>query len=324
MATPTPYISHKPGDLITAEDWNAVQDLIQQDMGTKISKAIGDIKKVDQAGDSGTLDGKTLKEIEDDILKKVFEQLPARTGYKMIFKSLTVDDEKVIRHDLKAFPLVDVYQLDYFRVICSEDDKKREQWVNFYLYYSNEKRFRPPVTTGDTLVIESTDPKIHPFKIPFGDMLYRYSVKYNEDSGLGDIVTDFWEAFFADPNDQFDEDQYCHSPWFDRCCTGGHSTVGELKKHGDWDNLWFQVRPVKTINYPLATSGQPGPNSAAPATASKLWPYGIQTPHNILISHFDFDTLGVRLLDAPIYPTPQTTPDSVNTTHEKVMLLLKV
>ncbi|HZI66989.1 MAG TPA: hypothetical protein VFF17_10530 [Thermoanaerobaculia bacterium] len=332
MATmPDAYIPHKPGDLITAEDWNAMQGLIQNDIGSKIKTAIGDIKKVGQAGDAGTLGGKTPQDLEKSILEKVFQELPKRSGYRMIFKNLAVNEEKVIKHDLKACPLVDVYQLDYFRVVCSEDEQRRDEWVNFYLYHSGEKRFKPPVSTSGvgTIVIESSDAKNHPYKVSFADMLSRYGVEYDDDSSLGDIVTDFWTALFADPNDRFDEDQYCHSPWFDRCCSSEETSVGDLKKRGEWDDLWFQMRPVKTINYPLDAGGQPAP--AAPAL--KTSPFGFQFPHNILVNHFDFDTLGVRLLADPMYPKALTekgtrngdkNPNPIDGTHEKVMLLLKV
>jgi len=304
---PNAYISHKPGELITAEDWNAMQGLIKQDIGGQIKKAVGDIKKVDQAGDAGSLEGKTLKQIEDEVLIKVFEQLPKRTGYQMIFKLLKKDEEKVIEHKLKACPLVDVYQLDYFEVICSEDDEKHDSWVNFYLYHTSEKRFKPTNLNTNTIIIESTDSKYHPYKIPFSDMLYRYNVQYTDDSSLEDLVTGFWTAFFNDPNDTFDEDQYCHSPWFDRCCRE-ETSVGDLKKKGEWDDLWFQMRPKKTINYTLTTNGETGS--------------GYQFPHNIQISHFDFDTLGVRLLIDPVYPEPPKS--KIKADEEKVMLLLKV
>jgi hypothetical protein len=321
--TPNPYIPHKPGELITAEDWNAMQGLIKQDIGGQIKQAVGEIKKVDQAVDAGTLQGKNLKQIEEDILTKAFEQLPKRTGYQMIFKRLTKDDEKVIEHKLKACPLVDVYQLDYFEVVCSEDDEKKPEWVNFYLWNSSEKRFKGVNNaTQNPIVIESTDPKSHPYKIPFSDMLYRYNVQYTDDSSLEDLVNGFWTAFFSDPNDRFDEDQYCHSPWFDRCCREKNS-VGEIKKKGEWDDLWFQMRPIKTINYPLTAAGQPNPT---PGTPPNALPSNFQFPHNIQISHFDFDTLGIRLIADPVYSSTWFPNDDskINTREEKVMLLLKV
>jgi hypothetical protein len=62
-------------------------------------------------------------------------------------------------------------------------------------------------------------------------------------------VTEFWQAFFSDPNDRFDDDQYCYSPWFERCCKEQQS-VRKLKQNGDWDDMTFQFRPRKSVNYP--------------------------------------------------------------------------
>ena len=55
-----------------------------------------------------------------------------------IFKRLEVGEESVVEHNLLASPLVDVYQLDYFRVVASEDGYKYTTWVNFFLYHTSE------------------------------------------------------------------------------------------------------------------------------------------------------------------------------------------
>ena len=145
MATaPDPYVKTLPGDLITAELFNGLQSTIRQDIADQVKKAVDAIKNVDQSGDSAKLGGKTPKELEDEIIEKALAILPTRTGYRMIFKRLTKEDEKVIKHELKACPLVDVYQLDYFPVICATGDEKDDRAdarVNFYLYHSTEKKF---------------------------------------------------------------------------------------------------------------------------------------------------------------------------------------
>ena len=133
----------------------------------------------------------------------------------MYFKVLKVGTENIIEHNLGDAPLVDVYQLNYFPVICSEDDQKSDPWVNFYLYHSSEKRLRLEAEKP-AIEIESAKGPFH--RILFSDMLTRYNVSYTEDSTLDDLETEFWKALFGEPNDSFDDDQYCHSPWFDRCC----------------------------------------------------------------------------------------------------------
>lgn len=323
--TPNPYIPHNPGDLITAEDWDDVQIKIQEDITNKIDDAVKNIKSVDQAADAGTLGGKTSEQLEDEIVKKVLQEIPKRNGYQMIFNRLRQNQEKIIKHGLETFPLVDVYQLAYFKVICSKEDDKTEAWVNFYVYNDiNEKRLKAINPPPSTIEIESTDPRQIPYKIPLVDMLTRYNVKYSDDKSVEEVLGDLWNAIFTAPNnDQFDDGQYCHSPWFDRCCRD-EITVGTVKKNGEWDHLFFQMRPQKTINYELTKDGVAKPTvdtTKTPPVAS-----GFQLPHNIGIVHHDFNTLGIELLAPPVYPNPPFKPDNtvINTAEEKVMLLLKV
>lgn len=321
MATqPTPYIKVNPGDLILAEDIDSMQVQIKQDIANKIADAVGGIKKVDQAGDAGTLDGKNLQQIEDEVLKKVLGEIPKQQGYQMLFKRLKVNEPKVINHKLGTCPLVDIYQLDYFKAVCPEDENTRIlAMVNFYLYHTSEKKIRTTITTTATppatqqvmVEIEVPDSKNpQPFKIPFTDMLDRYKVKYTDTSSLEDLVNDFWKTFLHDPpNDDFDQDQYCHSPWFDRCCRE-QITVKELRDRGDLDDIWFKMVPRKTINYPT-------PAAAAPDVA----------PTQIQVAHFDFDSLEITLLKDPIpaqVPTPPPTYPTPPKDQLKVMVLLKV
>lgn len=332
---PDPYVNTNPGDLITSQLFNGLQSTIKQDIADQIKKAVDAIKNVDMSGDSAKLGGKTPKELEEEIIQKALSILPTRTGYRMVFKRLTKDDEKVIKHELKACPLVDVYQLDYFPVICATGDEKDDRadaYVNFYLYHSTEKKFKsvgPPLPapgTAKTFEIEPTDGKRHPFKIPFATMLHLFNVKYTDTSSLDDLETEFWKAFFQSPNDEFDNDQYCHSPWFEKCC-GEKRSVASLKSRGDWDDLVFQMRPRKVVH----SAKTPTDDFPAAATAAER----ITLPSaqaDIEVVHFDFDTLGVQLLGLPTYPSVTTDPSLDITSHLsdagkkelKVMLLLKI
>jgi hypothetical protein len=305
----TPYITRNPGDLITAEDWNDVQKKIKENIAKQIQDAIQKVDNVPNAANAHKLENQTPEELTNDILEKVRQELPTRTGYRKLFKRLKKGEEKVIKHQLEACPLVDVYQLDYFKVICSEDDEKSAGWVNFYLYHTSEKRIRftdPNVTSKTTINVDIEPKEGTPYRIPFKDMLALYKVSYTETTSLGDLETEFWKAFFAEPNDSFDDDQYCHSPWFDRCC-GEKRTVGDLKQKGDWNDLWFKMQPRKTINYSL-TATNPTP-----------------APTQIQVVHFDFDNLGIKLVTDPVLPTPEGEEGPVSPPDElKVMMLLKV
>jgi len=293
------YVPRNPGDLVTAEDWNDLQKKIQDDIDAKVKKGVEGVTTVKNAETSDKLQNKTPEQLAKEIVDKALAELTKVTGYRNYFKLLKVGEESVLKHGLKAFPLVDIYQLDYFPVICSEDEQKTSIWVNYYLYHSSEKTLRlnvGPSPTGTSAPVEIQPTKEPYFRIPFSEMLSRYNVEYDESSTLDDLETEFWEAFFKEPNDAFHDDQYCHSPWFDRCC-GDRRTVAVLKKAGNWDEIWFKMVPRKTINYqrPATPAGLP---SAAPT--------------QIQVVHHDFDTVGLKLLDKPVpQVVPQGTPGDV-------------
>lgn len=288
-----PYIERSPGDLISAGDWNQMQRLIQEDIDKKTKQAVDAIQQVPRAADADKLEGSSKSEIIDEIIRKAVQEIRAKSGYMQLFKILKGDKENVIKHDLHLCPLVDVYQLDYFPVVCCEDKQTSPMWTTFYLYHSSEKRLRW-TDNGTTVVFDVQPPDAQPFRIPFKDLLDRYKVEYTDDSSLGDLETEFWQAFFKAPNDEFDDDQHCHSPWFDRCCREEKS-VRDLKRQGDWDELWFQMRPRKTINYeiPFDREGNRVESAIPPA------------PSQVQVTQNDFDTIALKLLARPFYPADQ-------------------
>ena len=317
-----PYIERNPGDLISAGDWNQMQRLIQEDIDKKTKKAVEGIQQVPRAEDSDKLEGSSKSDLIDEIVKKAVQEIRAKSGYQQIFKILRVGKEEIIKHDLHLHPLVDIYQLDYFQVVCCEDKQSSAMWTTFYLYHSSEKKLRFGNEGVKPTAFEIQPTESQPYRIPFRDLLDRYKVEYTDDSSLGDLETEFWEAFFKAPNDEFDDDQYCHSPWFDRCCREQKS-VRDLKRQGDWDELWFQMRPRKTINYPLPP---PGPNDPQPEPTP--------APTQIQVAQYDFDTIGLTLLSRPVLPDAwfRENPDDPNNPVEpledrdeiKLMVLLKV
>ena len=334
---PTPYITVNPGDLILAEDIDSMQVQIKQDIASQISTAVSGITKVAQAGDAGTVGGQTAADIAQAAANIVLGKLSKVGGSQILFKRLTLGQPAIIAHNRGSFPAVDAYQLGYFKVICPEDEStRRVEFVNFYLYHSTERRIRttaftsPGATTQSqvTVEIEPADQK-QQYKIKFTDMLQRYGVKWDDTTILDVLVTNFWNAFFSDPNDVFDEDQYCVSPWFFACCKE-QKTMGALK--GELDNLWFKMEPQKTINYAFDATGilKPVSNPPPPATPVSplaLAPFGYELPHNIEIVHYDFDTMSVELVAPPVYPQTLTGQETgadpaINPAQLKIMLIL--
>ena len=288
--TLTPYIQQSRGDLMTAENWNQVQGDIKEDITSQIQTALENINNHVARG----------VHLWQSNLERAEENHPHRTSYQRSFNRLDAGKEKIIKHGLKSFPLVDVYQLDYFPAICgSGENENTPRWLNFFLYHTSERIITVKTPTGTTkAVIE--DPETQPFRVLFSEMLDLYKVRYTDTRTLDDLETDFWTAFWGAPNDQFDSDQYCHSPWFEKACRE-RLTVKALKDQGDWEDIWFKLQPRKTINFPTTPVNPPLPSDV------NIPFNGTEAPTQIQVSHHDFDTTGIRLLANPIYPVGFTT-----------------
>ncbi|MES1243760.1 MAG: hypothetical protein ABUT39_19300 [Acidobacteriota bacterium] len=324
-----PYLEHSPGDLITAEDWNDMQRRIRKDIGDTTKKAVDELTRVQSSGNADKLAGKTLAELTDEIVRRAVQEARSDSGYRQLFKVLRTGEDNIIKHDLHLYPLVDLYQLDYFQVVCCEDKDTYPTWTTFYLHHKDEDRVRyakgdQPQQRGSLSVQPERGPE---FKVKLAELLSRYKVSYDDDSSLSDVEADLWAAMFSDPNDHFTDDQHCHSPWFDKCCRE-EKTVGEARRNGDWEDLFVQFRARKTINYPNAGFQQnspPGERTLSTVTVA---------PTNVQVTHYDLDTLGLRLLmppvqpgewfsgDSPAEPLDQIISDVRN--ELKLMVLLKV
>lgn len=277
------YIERHPGDLITAEDWNLLQRQIRGDILATSTEAANGVTHVASADDAGALDGMDLDELTAAVSKRVLDAVRTESGYRQVFRILESDEFDVIEHGLGAAPLVDVYELRHFEVVCREDDVTENMNVTFYLHHSSEKRVR--VGEGEARRTINIQPEGFPqIGIPFADMLARYDVEYTDTTSLEDLEVEFWQAFFAAPNDEFDDLQYCHSPWFERCCKEQRD-VASLKAKGDWDEIWFQMRPLKII-------GGPGHNQDEDEGFELA---GAPIPANVGVAHLDLNRVALWL-----------------------------
>ena len=342
---PTPYVPARPGDLITAENWNSMQIDVQQDIAKQVATAVANVKNVDHATGSDKIGGMTLAQLTTYILDQAFAQIPKRTGYMQVLCNLewnTANNagvDKVIQHNLKVYPITDVYQLNFFPAVCARSDKPEEataQWVLFYLYHADERRLRIPGTTG-AIDIE-TEPK---FRILWKTLIDQFQeqklLEYTDDTTLDDLEVDFWRAMFkSPPNDEFDPDSYCHSPWFEKCC-GEKRTVGDLQRHGDFDDIYLKLQPIKTAFSITVTNAVtpapapawtviPGTTAAAPAATTPVSEQGV-----VQVSQLDLDTIALHLFIAPTLTFPQPVgappmmaPPAAYQTHLPVLALLKV
>jgi hypothetical protein len=90
--------------------------------------------------------------------------------------------------------------------------------------------------------------------------------------------------------------------------------VGVLKRAGNLDEIWFKMLPRKTINYWRVPEGKEVPPSPSAA------------PSKIEVVHYDFNTLGLRLLGDPnpqmLPPVPLGFNEIPNKPELKIMVLL--
>lgn len=289
----SPYVKANPGELITADLWNEMQIRIQADIAATAERVIEEIDEVDRAGDASKLDGKTSNELADAIVERALREMRERSGYQRIHTVLKAGEPRIIEHKLGLSPLVDLYRLEYFPVVYREDDQTYLSWATFFLRHSSESRIR--FNAGNRAVsIELESPSGPAFRLKFSDLLERYKVQYGDASSLGDLETEFWQAFFAPPNEGFDDNQYGHSPWFERCC-GERRTVRDLKRAGDWDEIWLHMMPIKnTVFLPHgnAFGGGRGPDNN-PDVENLFGPVLVD------VFHTDFDTTVFRLRETP-------------------------
>jgi len=251
--TTVPYVEEAPGNIVTADAWNLMQVKIHDDIRSTSQAAAAAVTHVASADDAAHLGGLDVAALTDEVTKRVLDDVRGRTGYQQLFKILQADEITVIEHGLGTAPLVDVYKLEYFEVATREDDETRASFATFYLFNAEERRVRVPSTgTGGRRAIDIQPPDGPEMGIPFKDMLARYQVAYTDTSSLDDLETEFWQAFFKAPNDRFNDDQYSHSPWFERCCKEQQS-VRQLKDKGDWDDIIFLFQPRKTVNFTPST-----------------------------------------------------------------------
>ncbi|MET0622276.1 MAG: hypothetical protein ABW250_04765 [Pyrinomonadaceae bacterium] len=329
-----PYIPRNPGDLWTADDFNDVQRKIRKDIAEQVKKAMDEKKHVPNADNAAHLEDKTGDEWANDILEKARQDLPSRTGYACYFLPLRNGRMETIEHNLGRYAHVDLYRLRSFRVICSEDEEKYDSEVYFFLYHSGERTSR--LTRGsETTRVTIEDPDEGIYGMPWHELLALYKVPYNDRTTLDDLENEFWKAFFVKPNVAFNDDEICHSIWFDTCC-GARRTVGDLKQKGEFNEIKLKVVPVKDVN-PYA-GGPPEPLNVTVAqlnfnTISLTYgvPDASGTPPYIGAKHE-----GGSDLEAAIAPTPSGVPveradsdaktmrSAYVPTDIRVMVLLKV
>jgi hypothetical protein len=294
-----PYVEAHPGELITAQAWNEVQVDVKKDIGDEIEAAKADLRRtgVDKAKNADEFAGKS----EDEWTKENDERYALKghnheglTVYRRYIKQFTPDvNEALIVHELKRYPLVDVYEL---RPPVTKGDKFLACKILFFNGHADTDDFGLRVTVYRDRALRG---------IPFEHLAQEIGLQYTDDSYIADVVDDFWTQFLLDPNDEI---EHCQTPWIDDCCERNR-TVGELKRGGDWDDLFIALDPHKCgVGAELQTSpdGDHTRNLLEPTC-------------RIEVSHVNYDTLHV-LAEKVNWPKDA----QGNDTPIDLMLLLRI
>jgi hypothetical protein len=269
MTETQPYVSRSPGDPVTAEDWNDVQVQVKGDIAAQIAAAKADIVKtgVDHAGDADKFfhrsDTQWLAEL-DKRYAMIGHQHEGPYAYRRYLKHFSTDpglDEVLLEHNLGAFPLIDIYEL---APVTNGTNGTGDAKLFFYYGHADEEKYGLSVRVGRDRVR---------LGLHFERVLAELRVEYTDDSSIGDVVNDMWDALRRDPNDELPHGQ---SAWIDECC-GEARTVAELKRTQQWDDLYLAIKPRKVT----LLHGSGTPQGALPFTAQSM--------------HVDYDTIWLQL-----------------------------
>ncbi|MEO1091397.1 MAG: hypothetical protein AAFX81_12220 [Pseudomonadota bacterium] len=302
------YVEFKAGGPVCAEEFNLMQERICADIQTQIAAAVAELTDIANAGNSEKLAGETPQELLDRFLEKAMQEFPTQTGYRMVIKRLVHGELRLIEHGLKRCPLVDVYELKSFDVVCAHDDDRHVEEVKMFLYHSSERKIRNPDPDAGgpgSITIEETNGPA--FKYPLFEYADLLGVTYNDESSLQDFEAEFWEKMFEDPSDALDPEEFCHSPWFERCCRE-ERTVGSLKEKGDADELFLKMIKAKTINPGLTTTDDDGNDGDRTE----------RCPRDVTVAQVDLNTVGL------LFQTSETRADGEPPRPLCVAVLLKV
>jgi hypothetical protein len=251
MTETQPYITRSPGDPVTSGDWNDLQVQVKDDIAGQIAAAKADIVAtgVQHADDADQFAHKSDTQWLSDLDKRyaaighVHEGPSAYRRYLKHFSSDPGLNEVLLEHNLGAFPVIDIYEL---APITGSPDNPGPFSLFFYYGHVDEEKYGLSVRVGR----ERARLGLH-----FERLLAEINVEYTDDSSIGDVVNDMWDALRNDPNDEL---AHGTSPWIDQCC-GEARTVADLKRTQQWDDLYLGIKPFKvTLLHDSGTPAQAG------------------------------------------------------------------
>lgn len=291
----SPYVEVHPGDLISAELFNGMQQKIKEDIQSSIDKAKGEVIDggVKRADNADKFDSKSPKDWTDILDQRYAPRVHDHEGtasYRRYFRRMDAEETLlVLEHGLHRFPLVDVYRLEPLQIPvdliptpASGERPTAPATTPFFLYYGH--------TELDLLQQQPviTPPKRLPRRVlgtPWEMLLTEVGVAYTDDYSLNDVINDFLDAYFKAP--AADEMEHMVSKWIDD--HRDSRTVATLKQRGEWDDIRWAVLPRKLADGLALISG---------ADQQQGVVVGVD------VIHLSYDTLAVQLPTNAFRPAP--------------------
>ena len=285
--TDKPYVEKKAGDLITAEDWNEMQNLVRQDIETKATAAAAAVTEVGKASDADTLGGKSYEGLFKELLERALVGIHAKQGYQMEFRCLKLGHPEKITHDLGDLPLVDIYRLEYFPALIHSGGERFPEWTLFYLGHDSDDSHYSDGTTRQKLGQPDG------LRLSLSEAIRRFEVDVSGCQSLADLVGELQLKMFEGAPEGSFQGKFQHSPWFEEHCRETMS-VGMAAREGDLDGnskLWVHFMPRKTVL--LDRSVKAGGSGKATRDVGST---------KVDVRHRDFNTLTLELQEEPFYP----------------------
>jgi hypothetical protein len=240
----TPYIERVPGDLISAEDWNAIQVKMQQDLANKVGQVQKALNEHMQAlVNAATIGGKSIDEIRAELDQRYVRNSDLNySGGKHMryFKEIEAPVKPVIiEHNMGKFPVVNVFELTTLEGVYSEPGTESEATqVKFLVYYAGatDRAARKLITKG-------TEEKHWGDPLTFWLELFGMNVTPTQ--AFADVLNDLWDKMFDtdDAQDHFDQGKFGHTSYIQKEMLDKNRTVENLRAGGFWDNLRVAIRP---------------------------------------------------------------------------------
>jgi len=250
MTEVQPYLPAEPGDAVSAEIWNGLQITIREDIADQVAAAKADIVKtgVQHADDADQFSHRSDTQWVSELDKRyapIGHSHEGPAAYRRYLKHFSTEpgmDGVLLRHNLGSFPLIDIYEL---MPVTNGKDNSQEYKLFFYYGHADEEDYGLSVRVGRERVR---------LGLHFERVLAELKVAYTDDSSIGDVLNDMWDALRKDPNDEL---AHGHSPWIEQCC-GESRTVAELKRTQQWVDLYLAIKPAKLTELHRSGSGDAG------------------------------------------------------------------